>query len=189
MSTSWIQTFTKKKFDPFHPDPSLICIEDIAHALAFTNRFGGHGKRFYSVAQHSLLVSALSAHDDELSGLLHDATEAYLGDILTPIKHTDAFAGYRRAEKHLHEVIFKRFGIEEHFPESVEYADTLALKLEANWLMNPMIQEMAEYMTLSEETLEDCREWSIGLTAHEAEEKFLLEFKRLMTLQTTTEEA
>ena len=185
---SWIQTFTKKNFDPFHPDPQLIVIEDIAHALAYQNRFGGHGKRFYSIAQHSLLVSALSAFDDELYGLLHDASEAYLGDIPRPLKQTDAFAGYRRAEKHLQGVIMAHFGLPFHQMDTVKYADQMALKLECHWLMSPMTQDLHEQMELDKETLEDWHEYSLPMDSREAEEKFLETFVKLMRSHSTTEE-
>ena len=82
-----IVTYTGKLFDIFNPKPELICIEDIAHALANICRFTGHVRKFYSVAEHSVRM-ALS---HELKGhpmvrLLHDAAEAYFGDIATPVK-------------------------------------------------------------------------------------------------------
>jgi hypothetical protein len=54
---NWIQTYTGKAFEPLNPDASLICIEDIAHALSNICRYTGHVRQFYSVAQHSVLVS------------------------------------------------------------------------------------------------------------------------------------
>ena len=89
----WCQTFTGRKVDIFHPSPEMVDIEDIAHALSMTCRFGGHCRDFYSVAEHSVLVEQIGRHALHCTFsrismllLLHDAAEAYIGDIITPIK-------------------------------------------------------------------------------------------------------
>lgn len=86
-----IMTYTKKMFDPLHPDPSLIDIADIAHALSMLCRANGHFKSFYSVAQHSInCMKEAQARGDsrriQLACLLHDASEAYLSDVTRPVK-------------------------------------------------------------------------------------------------------
>src|SRR5690349_8864599 len=83
---NWITTFTGKKFHLFDPQLDEICIEDIAHALSLICRFGGHLPEHYSVAQHSILVSQLVPQDLTLEGLLHDAEETYIGDMVRPLK-------------------------------------------------------------------------------------------------------
>lgn len=83
---SWIETFTGKKVYPLEPCSSEYCIEDIAHALSLTCRYGGHSSDFYSVAQHCCIVSDLCPEGLKLVGLMHDAAEAYLGDVPSPIK-------------------------------------------------------------------------------------------------------
>lgn len=87
----WIQTYTGRKFWPLSPRGNDVDIMDIAHALAMKCRFTGHCRSFYSVAQHSVLVSYVVAQmggsaEAQLYGLLHDAAEAYLPDIAQPIK-------------------------------------------------------------------------------------------------------
>ena len=89
----WIQTFTGKKLYPLDPDPLDICIEDIAHSLSYLCRYNGHGKFFYSVSEHSVIIAQLLERYGNLPrcapliGLLHDAPEGLgLCDIPSPIK-------------------------------------------------------------------------------------------------------
>lgn len=86
---AWIQTFTGRQFWPLEPDPADVVIEDIAHHLARKCRFNGATRRFYSVAQHSVLVAESLVGRGvgvQLLGLLHDAAEAYLPDVARPYK-------------------------------------------------------------------------------------------------------
>lgn len=88
---SWIQVGDGGKFFPFNPRPEDVQIKDIAKALSYLCRFNGHTANFYSVAQHSLLCAELLLAERQpmrvaLLGLLHDASEAYFGDVPTPIK-------------------------------------------------------------------------------------------------------
>lgn len=85
---------TGQMVDLLHPDPRTICIEDIAHHLSTQTRYNGAIKRFYSVAEHcclvhDLLLSRDSVHDQSLRlpALMHDAAEAYLGDVVAPLKY------------------------------------------------------------------------------------------------------
>lgn len=87
---AWMQTYSGKRFYPFNPTPESIDIVDIAHALSMTCRYGGHCKQFYSVAQHSVLVASKAPAELALRALMHDAPEAYTGDLIRPIKkHPD----------------------------------------------------------------------------------------------------
>jgi|TARA_Y100000310_G_scaffold20001_1_gene19499 hypothetical protein len=106
---SWIETYTGLKIDPFNPDPSRICIEDIAHALSMICRFTGHCKYFYSVAQHSVLVAKRCPDEMKLTGLLHDASEAYINDISSPVK--PGLMNYREIEEELWRAIAGKFGL------------------------------------------------------------------------------
>lgn len=133
---SSICTYTGFEFEPLRPDPLKICISDIAHALSCMPRFGGHTRRFYSVAQHSVLVSHLCPLGYAAFGLLHDASEAYLLDLPTPIKQL--FPEYSYAERQLQAVIFQRFGlqlVDGRLPDAVKAADATALDIEHKQLM------------------------------------------------------
>lgn len=129
-----IQTYTGLQFDVANPQPEMVCIEDIAHALSCIPRFGGHTLRFYSVAQHSVHVSRLVPEHQAKIGLLHDAAEAYMLDMMTPIKSQlpDYQALYNRVE----DAVFRRFGIVALTP-AVKRADLVALATEKRDLMRP----------------------------------------------------
>jgi len=129
----WIQTYTGRMFWPEDPRAAEINIVDIAHALANICRFGGHCCEFYSVAQHSLEVAALVGEEDRLAALLHDAAEAYIGDMVRPIKRR--MARFSEMERGIHTVICERYGLSPDMPKSVKEADEIMLATEAKWLM------------------------------------------------------
>lgn len=83
---SWIGTYTGGKFVFENIKENKIDIKDIAHSLSMLCRYNGHCKNFYSVAEHSLLVSSLLSEELKIHGLLHDAAEAYISDIPRPYK-------------------------------------------------------------------------------------------------------
>ncbi|MGL5787527.1 MAG: phosphohydrolase [Bacteroidales bacterium] len=109
---SYITTFTGVHFDPVNPDPELIHLEDIAHALSLLCRANGHTRFFYSVAQHSLCcckeasLRRLSVRI-QLGCLLHDASEAYLSDMPRPIKEN--LSQYLIAEERLQNMIWNLY--------------------------------------------------------------------------------
>jgi len=135
MDYSYIVTYTGKRIYPLDPDPDEICIEDIAHALSNKCRFGGHTRAFYSVAQHSIIVSNFCG--DPLNGLLHDAAEAYLADVASTIK--PAFPLLNKAEFLLMEAIYAHFDlpdVTEEAKKAIKLTDKSVLRLEWNALMN-----------------------------------------------------
>lgn len=133
-----IITYTGKLIEPLNPDPALICIEDIAHALSNCCRFCGHVKSFYSVSQHSVYVSRIVPPEHALVGLLHDASEAYLSDIARPIKQQPEFGTvYKAAEERLMLAIARAFAFEWPMPAEVHRADTILLRTEQRDLMPP----------------------------------------------------
>lgn len=98
MTDPWIQTYTLRAFYLLAPAPEMVDAEDIAHALSRLNRFSGHTHgEPYSVAHHSMLVADLLASwgappEVVREGLLHDAGEAYYGDVTSPVKRAMEYA-------------------------------------------------------------------------------------------------
>ncbi len=132
----WMQTFSGVKFWPLDPRPEDVRLEDIAHALSLQCRFAGHCRHFYSVAQHSVLVSSICPPDGKLHGLFHDAAEAYLQDMIRPLKSVDGFSAcYRAAEQAIMDVICRRFGFPLWQLHCVSHADEILLATEARDLM------------------------------------------------------
>lgn len=136
---AWIQTYSGSKFYPFAPTPESIFIEDVAHHLSLICRFNGACAYHYSVAQHSLYVAQIceASHGPRggLYGLLHDAPEAYLGDIVRPIKRTPAFVEYLEFEDRLQRMMFAMVGLDPEMPDYVKEADDAVLATEKQQLM------------------------------------------------------
>ena len=124
----WFVTAHGRRVFVQDPDPKQIFLDDIAHALANLCRFGGHTKTFYSVAQHSILVSELVSPKHALAGLLHDAAEAYLGDVIRPLKRQ--LGPYREIEARWEFAIALRFHVPRLMPRAVKVADITALVTE-----------------------------------------------------------
>lgn len=145
MST-WIQTCSGEQFYPFEPFRNEFRIEDIAHALGNICRFGGHTREFYSVAQHSVLVSENVRPEHARWGLLHDAAEAFFGDMPTPIK--TLMPDYLAAERRTGLQIADAFGIHVDAAafRAVKAADSLILWDEAVALMSPLHPEFRHLM-------------------------------------------
>lgn len=131
---TWIETRSGKRFDYDNPSPDSIDIDDIAYALSNLCRFTGH-VRFFSVAEHSVLVAGRVAPELRLAALLHDASEAYLGDIASPLKYL--LPDYKRIEARVEACIFDRFNISHRLDDwaKIKHADQDALLTEAHYLI------------------------------------------------------
>ena len=128
-----ILTYSGRHLDFRNPDPAEIAIGDIAVALSRACRFSGQCRLFYSVAQHSVLVSLIVPAEHALEALLHDATEAWLGDVSTPLKAL--LPEYVRIEKKLDRVVRRKFGLPEEMSGPVHRADRVLLATEKRDLM------------------------------------------------------
>ncbi len=135
---NWMQTYTGRMFFPTDPRPEEVTAEDIAHALSLVCRFGGHVDRFYSVAEHCWLMSFAVPPEHALWALLHDAAEAYVGDMVRPLKQQ--MPDYCFAEGRVLTAIMERFGMDyferTRMPDSVREADNRILLTERAALMS-----------------------------------------------------
>lgn len=110
--SEYITTYTGKHFNPTQPDPDLIRIQDIAHALSLICRGNGHVQTFWSVGQHCICCAKEAAArglSDRMviACLLHDASECYMSDVPTPFKKE--LPEYQAQEEHLLRMIYEKF--------------------------------------------------------------------------------
>jgi hypothetical protein len=135
-------TVSGQYVDLYDPDPETISITDIAHHLSQINRFNGATRSTYSVAQHSILVMQAVPVRFRLQALLHDASEAYMGDMTRPVKHGPIdMQNYRDIESHLQAVIYARFGCgmaqTDECRDTIHHADRVVLATERRDLCAP----------------------------------------------------
>jgi hypothetical protein len=138
MKETWIRTFTGGKVYYFEPHKSNIEIEDVAHALSLICRFNGAVTSFYSVAQHSVFVCDMIYNDTKdkslaYTGLMHDASEAFISDVPSPFK--SHFAGYKKAEKRMEKWLAARFDFDFPYNDIIKRYDLRALSTEMRDLM------------------------------------------------------
>lgn len=173
----WISTFTNKKFYLFKPTIDMIDILDIAHGLSMICRFGGHTKQFYSVAQHSIIVSEICDNQYALEGLMHDATEAFLGDMVRPLKQK--MPEYVKVEDNLHDIINEKFNLN-HSVEckvNIKEADNMALITEKRDLKD---HELWDYLVEVKPMNAKIKPWGPA----KAEKEFLKRFEKLYGTRT-----
>jgi hypothetical protein len=139
-----IMLHSGRLFDLVNPEASELTVEDIAHGLAHTCRYAGQCDGFFSVAEHSVLVSQAVSHA-KLAALFHDAAEAFIGDMSGPLKRL--LPDYRAIEKKIAQAIFMRLGIEWPVPFEVKRADYSVMAAEQLVLMpagtNEWLHEMS----------------------------------------------
>ncbi len=132
-TTSYVSTYSGNRFYPLGPRIDRVTIEDIVHGLAYQCRFNGQTREFYSVAQHSLIVASLVAPHLRLAALLHDAAEAYLGDMVKPLKVL--MPEFADLEDRVSALIASAFGVDFSDYAPIKRADLIALATEKRDLM------------------------------------------------------
>lgn len=128
-----IRTVSGQYVNVFNPDPATLNIEDIAHSLSMQVRFGGHLPKPYTVAQHCYMASIIADRENQLTALMHDASEAYLLDIPSPIKKR--LTNYKKIENRLMGVLAAKFGFDYPFCENIHEVDMSMLDAEWNKIM------------------------------------------------------
>lgn len=181
---AWIETFTGRRFHILNPDPSEVDIRDIAHALSMIVRFTGHVQRYYSVAEHSWHVSYEVHPDNALVGLLHDASEAYVGDLSRALKHlTPVGIPYLKIEAAIMDAVYERFDLPRVtiLPQDVKRADNLLLLAEKAAIMGPLNWENSKGCEVDLTEMDFARGINIvGFSPHVAEKMFLARFDELV---------
>lgn len=140
MSRTWSQTYFGRRFDIADPHP-VWDLEEIAHALSMKCRFGGHCTHFYSVAEHSVLVSQQCQQEHRKWGLLHDAVETYIPDTPKPMKRHRALEGLVSIEHKLMQQVSETWNLGP-LPQQVKDIDYRILADERNELMRADLNEL-----------------------------------------------
>ena len=173
IDNAWVQTYSGIRFNLFNPSLDDIRIEDIAHSLSNLARFNGHTAKFYSVAQHSVYCALKAPERLALAALLHDATEAYLGDIVSPLK--SFLCDYLPFENRLYNLIAKKY-----LPVCLTVDDYKEISnIDLRMLATEKFQLMG--YDLEWESLKDISGYSIlieYMSPNSAEKAFLACFKR-----------
>lgn len=166
----WMQTATGGMFWPLDPRPDEIDVLDIAHALANMCRYGGHCLRFYSVAEHSVLMARAVSKENRMWALMHDASEAYIVDVPRPLKRF--LAGYNAAEDAVMDAVCIKFGLPSEMPAEVKAADNAILFAEMLQNMAPPPKAWAGQVEPLEVTL---KFW----TPDQARDQFIATYKEI----------
>lgn len=148
---TWLQCYSGQKFFPLDPRADEVHYDDLVVGLARECRFGGQIRdSHYSVAEHCVIVSAYAEREARARGwepgeiadvareaLLHDASEAYIRDLVRPVKHLPCMRGYRRMEARIQRAVFEHFGVEptKHTTALVKEIDDRVLVDEIEALM------------------------------------------------------
>lgn len=187
---TYMHTASGAKWFPFDVRADEVSIETIAHQLAGQNRWQGavqhknHIDRiFYSVAEHSIYCSLLVPPEDALEALMHDASEAYIGDLIRPLKHSLEFhAPFKKVEDAHERAIADRFGLRWPWPKSVKAVDEMVCSAECNQIVarNP------DEDWVSNKQHDDSRVADIQIEMmlpYQAKQAFLARFNELYDLQ------
>ena len=145
--SEFITTYTGKHFKPTDPNPELIDIPDIAHALSLICRGNGHVKTFWSVGQHCICCAKEAAArglSDRmvLACLLHDASECYMSDVPRPLKQN--MKQYKEQENHLLDVLYTKFlgtPLSEEEEKLIKEIDNALLWYDLKYLLDEELEE------------------------------------------------
>jgi hypothetical protein len=168
---AWIQTYSGKYFHYLEDNPQNIKIEDIAHGLSNLCRYSGQCNSLYTVAQHCCIVSDLAEKGFRLEGLMHDAAEAYMGDIPRPVKNL--VPEIKILEKKVFRQIAKEFNLKYPISSVIELLDTRVMLAEARIVLKEGTVWCVEGITPADINLNELWE------PKKAEMEFLTRFNTL----------
>ena len=170
-------TYTGRRFWPLSPRPEDVSFLDIAHGLSNLCRYGGHTHCFYSVAEHSALLAmhfmAKGRADLARYALLHDASEAYVGDVIRPLK--PQLARFKEIEAPIERAILLAAGLAPEIPAEVHAADSAIIGEEARFLFRAETLEKADWVPLGRLAISDIMGW----VPNYAEQEWLILFEKL----------
>lgn len=199
----WIQTFTGNKHFVLEPERSQLRVRDVARALSMQCRYAGHSSDFYSVAEHCYHVSQIIEQRSACYkhapwwrrllglvklcpvcltnvrwGFVHDWSEAFLGDVTRPLKHTEDMRGYRAVEKRTQRWVTDSLGLPPEEPAVVKAVDTEILGTETHQLKQPIHPDWAATTStgLLPPAIPGLR---LGWSWRKAERRFLRRFREL----------
>lgn len=137
----WFLTSSGRRIYPFSMRPhDVMSLSEIAHSLSHVCRFGGHCLEFYTVAQHSVMVYEIVLNadpnvDDKTlrTALMHDSAEAYVGDMVRPVKRS--MFDFCQLEMEIYGAIAARYDLHVDVPDIVKWADNKALMTERRDLL------------------------------------------------------
>jgi uncharacterized protein len=171
LDDGFIRTFTGLKFQHSNPQPEMICVQDIAHALSQLCRYAGHCRTFYSVGQHVVYCSWITPPEHALWALCHDGEEFATVDLPSPFKHLPGMEAFRTYANAIQKVIIAKFGLPATEPAAVKAADMLLLVTEQRDLMPHSDSSFPGIAPLKQRIIP----WS----CRKAERVFLLRFAEL----------
>lgn len=169
-----ITTWSGQWFDLLKPEEYNFNIEEIAYALSNLCRYTGHSNKFYSVAEHSVLVSRLVPDHLALCGLLHDAGEAYIGDVASPLKAL--LPEYQKIEDRLEAAIANHFDLPFPFPKEIKEADKRMYWQERQSIADNGLRDGLWHQDLRATRKEE----AVGMAPHMARRFFLSRYNEIM---------
>lgn len=165
---AFVTTYSGVRFFVEECNIADVPIEDIAHALAMNCRFNGHLDQFYSVAQHSVIVSMLVPSEHRMTALLHDVSEAFVPDMPRPFKKF--ITGFEEYEDKIQRAVAKCYGTVYPLPETVKYVDKNIVRDEAEAMYRLPPTWIEFYDSVAN------REWFMKMSPQDAKHYFLDRF-------------
>ena len=179
MIEDYIETVSGIKFEFTNPKPEQFDIKDIAHALAMNCRYTGHSNVFYSVAEHSWQMARMLSNlpkEVQLGALLHDASEAYITDIASPIKQH--LPDYQMMEDNILSALFDKYGLEYPMHPAIKVADRAMLSIEAHYLLPSQGNDWGMWKEINRPKI-DVVYRPIGMEPRQAKANFLDKYYEL----------